>query len=344
MKLYSKDLQYILIGSSLLGNGGGGRYDVAFKLQKNINIPVNLININDVNQKDLIVTAYGVGGLKKKGNIIKINNQNMQLLSKILKQKIKYLIAVEIGPVSVMNLINIASNLNLSVIDGDLVGYRSSPEVYLEGITLNNTNRLPIIASNSSNDRIILSKASSIKEIESILRTFSTQSLSKVYVAGYPLTKKNIINYFGNGSLSYSIKIGKIIINSKNNKELINSLKLEKIIYIDDGIIKDQQNLNIEGFTAGKLLIKSANNRYEVIYKNEFLVLLKNDKLLLTCPDSILLFDTKSRIGINNGNNNINNKVLIFARKAESYWRTEKGLKLFSPKTIGLDYQQKILT
>lgn len=343
MKLDKLILERLLVGSSFLGTGGGGRIDIAKKLLKKINRPVELIDIETVKNNDLIITTFGIGGLKKTGNFTSINTFNMRILKDTLKREVEYLIPVEIGPVSVFNLLLTASLLSIPVIDGDLVGFRSSPEIYLEGITINKSNRLPLVASNSDGDSLILLKSKSVERIETILRNFSAASQTKVYVAGYPLTKKNIIKNFGNKSIDYSIKIGKIIIDSEDNDKLISSLEFEQIKYIDRGMIIKQDEFKIKGFTAGKLTVLAKKNKYEIIYKNEFLVLLKNNKTLLTCPDSILLLDINNKIGINNGDQNIGKSIIIFTKKAQNYWRSKDGLKLFSPKNLGLNYEQKLL-
>jgi len=47
--------------------------------------------------------------------------------------------------------------------------------------------------------------------------------------------------------------------------------------------------------------------------------------------------------GINNFEDNTGKKVAILAKKAIPIWRTNKGKKLFSPKTLGFNYKQKLL-
>lgn len=341
MKLRTVELKNILLGTSLLGTGGGGRFDVAQKVLQKISKPIELRSIDTINEKDLIVTAFMVGGLKKKGDLGNGAKKSIELLQKIIDRKISYLIPVEIGPTAVLNLLCIASELDLPVIDGDLVGFRSAPEIYVEAITLNNVNRLPIAAVNLEGDQLILYQTSSTEKIETILRDFSAQSKSEVYVAGYPVFKKQIANYFGKGSLTFSLEVGSCLIGDK--KSLLSSLKNKGFIFVDSGVIISQEEFSIKGFTAGKLLIKAVKNTYEIIYKNENIALLKNKKVLVTSPDSIILLDIVSKVGINNGEDNKNKKVYILAKKALAVWRTKKGRKLFSPRNLGLNYKQRLL-
>lgn len=342
MKLRTVELKNILLGTSLLGTGGGGRFDVAQKVLQKISKPIELRPIDTIREEDLIVTAFMVGGLKKKGDLGNGAKRSIELLQKILKRKISYLIPVEIGPTAVLNLLYIASELNIPAIDGDLVGFRSAPEIYVEAITLNNVNRLPIAAVNLEGDQLILYQASSIEKIETILRDFSAQSKSEVYVAGYPVLKKQIKNYFGEGSVAFSLEIGKCL--SEERENFLPSLGRKGLIFVDNGVIINQEEFDVKGFTSGKLLIKAPKNIYEVIYKNENIVLLKDKKVIVTSPDSIMLLDVVSKVGINNGEDNKNKKVYILVKKALAVWRIKKGRKLFSPRNLGLNYKQRLLT
>jgi uncharacterized protein len=342
MKLTIFDIQNILSGATFLGTGGGGRYDVAKKLAQDINA-VEIQDIDLIKNTDLFITIFGIGGLKKKGKVEEVNKRNLDILSEILNQKPKYLIPVEIGPVSVMNVLKTASLLKLPVLDGDLVGCRAAPEIYLEAITLRNVNRLPIVASNSEGETIILDKTSSIENIETVLRDFSERSRSKVYVAGYPLYKDMIVDCMGKNSITYTLKVGEIMNKSTTLPYLIKSLKTLDINFVDQGIITAQEEFNCTGFTAGKLTIKTKFDTYEIFYKNEFLVLLKNNNIYATCPDSILVLDENQRIGLNNSDDNVQKRVSIFSKKAIDIWRTNKGKALFSPEKLGFPYKQKLL-
>lgn len=343
MKYSKNDLQKVLLGSSVLGTGGGGRYELAEKILGVITSPVNIIPIGDVADDEIVITAFMVGSLGKKGDIEKVIINTVNKLSQLLQKQIKYILPVEIGPTATMSVFNIASKLGLSVIDGDIVGYRSSPEIYLETITMTNGNRLPIVASNVEGDTIALYETSSIEKVESILRTFSSQSQSEVYVAGYPLFKRDLINSFGKGSVSFAREIGEILEKVTNEKRMIDLFKKNGCKFIDKGEIITQDENEKNGFTSGELLIRSKENNYRILYRNEYLILFKNDEVSITCPDSIYLIDQNTRKGINNSEKNKGKKVFIFGRRAIDIWRTRKGKRLFSPKNLGLPYRQVLL-
>lgn len=340
-KLLHKNLDYIIAGTSVLGGGGGGKLSSAKQLIQEIIQPVLLKTLSELSNTDLVITVFGVGGLKSAGNAREVTLKNISVLEKLLGCKPSALIPVEIGPMSVANVLLTASLLNIPVVDADLVGFRAAPEIYLEAISLSNINRFPIVASNGDGDTIILSKTTSLDSLEKTLRTFSAQSRSKVYVAGYPMTKKQLQVSIDGGSVSFSENLGKVLSTSSKNLTLL--LKKSGIIFVDAGKVMQQKEILFPGFTAGELIIQTQKTTYSLFYKNEFIVLCKDGQPIITCPDSIFAIDVARNEGVNNGDNNVGKKVMLFGKKAIPIWRTLKGRKLFSPKKLGFDFKQKLL-
>jgi len=344
MKLLKKDLKQIIIGSSILGTGGGGNFDLGLKTVDAIKKSVDLVSLKTIPNDETVITVFGVGGLKQYGNAKKVILKNVRILEHLIKTKIKYLIPVEIGPSSLANTFSVASQIDCRVVDGDIVGYRASPEVFLETISLRNISRCPLVASSTNGTTITINDASTPEKIEIILRQLSIQTDSKVYVAGYPMPVGKIKKIVGIGSVSFSLKTGAIASDATNSRAFVNGLRQLGFVYYGGGlIIKQQINDGFPGFTSGKLIISDKKDEYILYYKNEFLLLEKNGLTILTCPDSIILVDEIKKNGINNGGNNMNKRVLIFGKKSIPIWRSRKGRLLFSPKNIGYQFPQVLL-
>src|SRR3989338_3576613 len=104
-----------------------------------------------------------------------------------------------------------ASRLNLPVLDGDIVGYRASPEVFLETITLKGLKRTPLVIANNKGDVGCLENSNDCIFIEKFLRKFAADSGGIAYVCGYPLKVKDIKGIIGDCSLSFCLKLGKFM-------------------------------------------------------------------------------------------------------------------------------------
>jgi uncharacterized protein len=328
MKLNKKQVVQIVKGSTVLGTGGGGRYDSAIDTIRPLS-GVELISYADLKPDDVVITAYGAGGLTKPKNTTEVMNKGLELLQKRIGEPIRAIVPVEIGPYSLAAAFEIAASLNVPVVDGDLVGYRSVPEIFIELVTLADLSRCPLVFGNNEGDVVLLDEASSPERLEQIIRSFANESLSNTFVLGYPYSKAQLGKCLAKKSVSYCQQVQAAL---KSDFQLVAS-----------GIVASDVKEEVDGFTRGYLTIKTAESVFRVEFKNEYLVLLCDKEVIVTCPDFICVVDNKTGLGLNNGDNNEGQSVSIYVRPAIEQWRTKNGLRLFTPEKLGLNYEQKVL-
>lgn len=337
MKIDKNNIQKIIKGASILGGGGGGKLSKAQELARRFTDSIKLIPLDELQDNQTAITCFGVGGLEKDGDIEKTINNNLDIFQQSTGISVDAVIPVEVGPVSIMAAILTAQILKLPLVDSDLVGFRAAPEVYLELITLGKLSRTPLVIGNDKNETLLIQGLEDLEGIEDVLRNFSRVSDSKTYVLGYPLKVSQLKKYSGKGSVTES----KLLANNFSSQKLKMKYK-----FIGRASIQSQEPLKAKGgFSSGRYVLKALNGNatYTIYFKNENLVLLENEKVLLTCPDNIMLVDTQTGFGINNGNENIGKEVNIFASKSLDLWRTKEGMKLFSPTALGFNFNQKTL-
>jgi len=344
MKLLNQNqLKQLVLGSSLLATGGGGSLQSAKKLIKKINQPPTLTSLTELKTNDITATVFGIGG-QEKCDPIKASNLALKTFKTNLNQPIKAIIPVEIGPLAIATAAFIASKTRLKLLDADIVGFRSSPEVFLETISIPNLPRHPSVIANDQNDILILLKTKDIQTTEKIFRDFAITSGGDAIVFGYPLTIKQIKNIVGANSLSFSLNLGKALLKLKQNQLTLDQFCQDfQFQQISQGKITSQKTRIQQGFTQGKLVIKTPNGNLSIIIKNENIAVIKNNQVLVTVPDLICLLDTNLFSGINNFDNNLNKTVAVLAKPAIPIWRTQKGKALFSPKNLGYNFKQKLL-
>lgn len=344
IKLTTQKLNQLLLGVSLLSTGGGGSLIEAKKILRKIKTCPKLMGLSELNPNDVVVTVLGVGD-KDVNNPVSCSVKSLEIFQKLFKQKIAAIIPIEIGPISTLSAIMIASQLNLPIIDTDIVGGRASPEVFLETITLANLSREPIVIANDKNDVLILYRSSSMETMEKNLRNFATVSGGDVYGVGYPLKVKQLKKIVGENTLSCSIKLGRDLNRLKNKQiNLGQFCKKNDLIKLGQGKIIKTNLQAKNGFIKGEYLIKTNQGKIlTIVIKNENIALLTNRKSILTVPDSLLLLDQQKFIGINNQNDNLNKLIIILGKKAIPIWRSKPGLKLFSPQKLGYNIKQVLL-
>lgn len=328
MKLTKTEIREIILGSTVLGTGGGGRYDSALETIKDVT-GVELISLNDLGTDDIAITAYGAGGLTKPRNTNQVVRNGFKLLQQNIGKPISAIVPVEIGPYSLAAAFMMASDLGVPVVDGDLVGCRSVPEIYIELVTLAGLPRTPLVCGNNAGDRLLIDQESSPESLEATVRSFADRSESNVFVLGYPYTKAQLERCLAEGSVLYGMAI---------EEKLRTDFE-----FVAAGTVSKDVKSEIGGFTQGQLIIKGEDAEYTVLFKNEYMVLLKNNKLIVTCPDFICVRDVSTGRGLNNGDDNAGLKVEIYIRPALKAWRTANGMNLFSPQKLGFSYNQKVM-
>jgi DUF917 family protein len=335
MKIISKaEINDLLVGSTFYGTGGGGSPQLAKKIYRSLlkNQPFKLKSINKFQPDDLFITTYTVGGLSQKLIKKSIFNQAQLIYQKYLNKEIAGIIPVEIGPLSLALAVNLASKLNLPLVDADFVGGRSTPEVFLETITFFNIPRTPLLVINNQGNYQILNSSKNYFEEETFLRQFAEKSGGFALVLGYPITQKKAIKSLITKTVSLAIKTGKTLNQKKSVGQCIFQGKISKIKSINQG-----------SFTAKLIEIKNNNDIAKLYLKNENLIFWINKKPVLTCPDLIILLDKENK-PIFNLNLKLNQKVSVIGLPAQTLWRSQKGLKLFNPKLFGFNFKPKLLS
>lgn len=333
----------IISGANLLATGGGGTIGDALSIVKRIKQAVKLVSLNELKPDDLICTVFGVGG-KQNCDPVVASQTAFSIFQKILRQRIAVIIPVEVGPMAFANTAFIANKLKIPLLDSDIVGMRSSPEVFLETITIPGIKRTPCIIADDKGKYLIIRRRRNLKALEKTLRNFAVSAGGDAFVAGYPLKVKSIKGIIPEDSITLSRETGNLLQKLRCGKiNLKQFCELSSWKLTNEGVIIKVENNNSAGFSEGKYTIRSVKDNLTIIFKNENLVFLKNGKVALTCPDSITLLDLDSFEAINNFEENDGKRVAILGKKAIPIWRTLKGRKLFSPKNLGLDYKQRLL-
>jgi hypothetical protein len=326
-----KDYENLLTGSLYYGTGGGGSPKLARNIYRSLKKPVKLKKITDFTANAIFITTYTVGGLNQRSINRKIISQSLTIFQQLIRQKIAGIIPVEIGPLSLALAANLASNLDLPLIDADIVGGRSTPEVFLETITLFNIPRTPLLVINNQGKYQILKQSKNYLQEEKFLRQFAVKSGGSALVLGYPLTQTAAKKSLCQKTVSLAIKTGAKIMQGKLVGQLLFQGKITAIKDIKQG-----------GFTSKIVAIKNNQNRGKLYLKNENLIFWINDCPVLTCPDLIILLDLNNQ-PIYNLDLRKNLPVKVVGLPAQPLWRTKKGQKLFNPKLFGYNINQKLL-
>lgn len=334
------DIPALVEGSLFYGTGGGGDPQKAKRiwerLAKEKKLPT-LVALDEL-AGGICVTAFPVGGLKAQAISQKIIQKALVALQKRLSAPIVGVIPVEIGSLSLALSAEVCALLSLPLVDADFVGGRSTPEVFLETITLFDIPRTPLVIVNSRGDMAILEKASSPRAEEDFLRNFSTMTKGFAYVFGYPITTQLAKRTITQNTVSKALLMGQSIL-EKSLKKTITRLGGKVFA---TGTISSIEPIDAPGFSAKLITVTDDTQTYRVFIKNENMILWRQDVPLLTCPDLIVIVDKNDR-PVFNQDIQVGMSVSIIGLPAAPLWRTKKGKALFNPRLFGYSFSPVLL-
>ncbi|MFM1846709.1 MAG: hypothetical protein RL417_183 [Pseudomonadota bacterium] len=340
-ELLNRDIAPLIIGSTFFGTGGGGTPAEAAEIYRDLfehRSALPLAELTDFDDTGVFVSAFGVGSAAGRADVAAVTSA-FDALAQHLKTSIRGVVPVEIGPKSIATACFLSAGLGVPTLDADIVGGRSTPEVFLETITLFDLPRTPLAVANERGEVALLTANVGPREEETFLRDFATRSGVQAYVVGYPLTRREIERAIETNTVTAALDVGRLIMKGDRNG-LTDSYGVRTIF---TGTIDTIEKRDTPGFLSFDAVITNGADTARLFVKNENLLVWKNDELALSCPDLIVvldrtgrpLYNTELRPGI---------PVEIVGAPAAPRWQTAAGRALFNPRTFGFDLAPTLLT
>ena len=346
-----KEVECLVLGTSILGTGGGGDPKKGLEMLRRVieaGKTIRIINIEEAPRDALIVVPYFVGsiapGLKTK-KPIKIKDpikRAFEEMEKFLGKKIGAIVPSELGGENTAVALSIATELELPVINGDLLG-RAAPELHQCTVHIFDIPMYPSVIITETGDVVIVKEYADIDDYESIARYISVLSGKFCAVVDTPMSYEQAEKAIVKGTLSLSLKLGEEVLNARSRgedpiKAVVEVLNGWKIF---EGIVEKYEWRDERGFLRGEAIIrgigKYEGHRVKSWIMNEHIMVWLDDKPLVMPPDLFMLLKDDGE-PITNTELREGMKVHAVAAKAPEVWRTAKGLKYFGPRRFGFNY------
>ena len=355
MKLKTKnDFEQLIIGSKILGCGGGGEESLARVRIKYIlenNLTVNIIDPKDIPDNAFICVSGMVGGRSTADCLAKVQGLQQtdawpmltatKELELFLREKFHSIISTEIGAGNFLVPILVSARLGINVIDGDLCG-RAKPEICISTTNIVGIPITPLTIASYYGDKIILRSAPNDQRAERIAREMAVLSGGAVGVARCPAKWKDYKKAVIPNTMSKAKKLGEIIqfARDKGKDPINNIVEFLKGKILFTGIVESFEAKDEGGFVVGQITLNdNNNNQFRIWFKNEYLVTWKNKKPYISSPDLICVVDHKTGEGLTPWSNDFtkNRLVTVIGLLNNDTWYSEKGLEIFGPKHFGFD-------
>jgi DUF917 family protein len=350
-----------------MGCGGGGDATVGTLMINKAfekGLKFNLANFSEVEDLKMLCILANVGGgvpqyirdkvapyqdmfnLGQNAGLIRLQKSAEELSSYIGKEFYSYIACETGGGNGVLPMYLNAIEGKPSV-DADCCG-RAKPEM---GISLTHAAGIPItpiIMVTPFLETLILTNSVDDYRAEDITRYVAVACGGSVTVARCPATMKDYKRGMVPGQVSRCIKIGRIIRETKKLGENIKEefIKASEAIQVFEGKVTSFTMKERGGFNWGDWIIdgsgKYEDHKMRIWYKNENLISWLDEEPYLMCPDLITIIDNETFEGTSNfvpDKTHEGKIVSVYGIKAHEKWRKPDGLKLFSPKHFGFDFE-----
>lgn len=346
MKLINKqDLDFIAMGSTVLGTGGGGDPYIGKLLAKEAigkYGEVSMINADDLDDNALVVPIAAFGApmiLVEKLFSGKEFEQAFDMMEDYLGKKIQAVMPIESGGLNGVIPFAIAAKKQIPLVDADGMG-RAFPRLEMVTFTLHGIPVSPITQADEKGNRNVYHTIDN-QWGEALVGATTVQMGGSCAIGCYPMTGAQVKKGAVHGIVTYAYKLGQAIINAKKNGQnpVMSLIDKAKAIKLFTGKISNV-TIRTEGrWNKGICEIMGIDDYQgaimELDFQNEFLMAKRDGRPVAMTPDLIVLVDAENARPITAESVQYGTRVVVLGMKANEQWRTEAGIKLGGPKKFG---------
>ncbi len=298
-------LEDLVIGSALLGGGGGGDLEAGLRLAKMIPSlgVIEIRSIDEIGKDSILVTTSIVGPQSadtwKRFSLIANIVRAVRAIDKAVRIPIEGLISSEIGALNTVSPFPASIFLDIPVIDAPCNG-RAHPTVLMGSLGLHRRPgyRALIAASwsvagdRSSGFAILMG---SLEEVISILRGI-VMLRGSVATARNPVEAEYVKHNAAPGSISLAIDLGSMISSYRSDPRDLSYRIASRLsgLVIEDCVAMEKFSEVREGLDYGRVSIRCGDKDYVLVYANEYIYLETGGSLVALFPDLISGIDLSS--------------------------------------------------
>ncbi len=312
-----------VLGGAFFGGGGGGDLRLGLRHAK---LAVQLgevliVDVGSIPEDKFVVTASMVGApaAKEKYLVPAHALRSTELFIDVGQLPLGGIISSENGGYSTINGWIQSALLGIPIVDAPADG-RAHPTGVMGAIGLHKipdyiSIQTAVGGSKELGRYVEVIAKGSLEKTAKIIREAAVQAGGLVAVTRNPVTPEYLKKNAAVGGITQAIEVGRIIRAHKNDPEQM----IKKIIehlgggeLIDRGEVEKVLLETRGGFDIGKVIVKSRDTRYELIFWNEFMSLEDSDgNRYGTFPDLIVAIDIDNSLPLTSAEIRRGNKVAL---------------------------------
>ena len=325
MKLDKELLEFALVGGTILGGGGGGSSE-AGRIIGNIALSygdVELVDIDDIGEDTLIVTASAVGAPAAKDQYVRPKDyvRTIEIIEQNTGLRVGGIITNENGGTATVNGWIQSAILGIPLIDAPCNG-RAHPTGTMGSMGLNNVAGFISYQAYAGGNpelgnRIEGFVCGDLKKTAAMVRQAAVHAGGLVAVARNLVEARYVKENGAVGGISHAIETGRSFYEGLKDspKAAIESLvAFLKGEIIAEGIVSEYEIVTEGGFDVGRVVVDDV----EMTFWNEYMTLEQKGKRLYTFPDLIMTLDRDTGFPITSAELDKGKNIVIMATNKEN--------------------------
>lgn len=353
-ELSARDVEDILLGSVILGTGGGGSMEVGMRILReaeNAGKVFRLASLTDLPADSLVAVPYSLGSLTIEDELsydrlpratvdpILLAADRME---RYVGQRIEATVACETGGENTAVPLYVAAMRDGYLLDADIAG-RAVPEVTNSTFSIHRLPASPVVVANEFGEVAILENLADDQRAEEVLRSLAMVSRNSVAAIDHAMPLREVQHALIPGTISKALELGRVFREAAHAGENIPQAVAEagdgEVIFT--GTVRSTAYDTVDGFTVGDVLLNGQDGydgeELRIWFKNENLVCWRDGEVLVTLPDLICAFDERTGSVISNPEFTRDQLVTVVVFDAPEAFQTPRGLEVFGPKRFGFD-------
>jgi DUF917 family protein len=343
-----EDLEYIALGATVLGTGGGGDPTLG-KLMAQQAVrrhgPIRLLSLDEVPDEAWIIPTAMMGAPTVLVEKIPSGTEVLHAFRMVehhLQCRAFATLSIEAGGVNSMIPMLVAASLGVPIIDADGMG-RAFPEIQMVTPTLHGVSATPMAIGDEKGNQVLLETADNFWT-ERLARTATVAMGCSTAIALYPMQAKVAKKALLRGTLSIARRIGRTLHANTADDPIEALVGLLNGRRLGQGKITDVRRRTQQGFARGELEIRGtgpdAGVAFRLAFQNENLLFWREGQPQATVPDLITIVDEQSGRPITTEGLKYGLRVAVLGFPSHDQWRTPAGLDLVGPRAFGyeIDY------
>lgn len=339
--LGEQELRNIVIGSGLLGSGGGGSTAEGMKLVDRIlqfSDSVDIVLPEELDPHQWGPVIAGIGSPKSSLTRVRTKSPTiaLEILEQINKREYSFVVPFEIGAGNSLNPMLASVQKNIPIIDGDPCG-RAVPEIHMTTFYIGGIELTPLALATEDAITAVI-RTPDPRDAERVTRAITAELEGVSAIAAQEMNGNDVQNLIIPKTTTKTEKIGNAIRKHAGNKTKIIKLLVDDFdgIHLGSGTIHTITGETRGGFDFGSVDVHG-DHSLKILFQNENMLAYRDGNLVAMVPDLICTLG-EDGLPLTNADLAEGMEVSYIGFPAPALFRTIEVCDLFQPILSQLGY------